>query len=186
MGFLEAKHKVPSAANCLIVSSATEEVMLRGYPVLVLAPTCVLCRPLHRFEPGWKRKLPPGRHSSVWLMWIHLCSAPFCCPGMCTVNTSYTNHVSQCFWEIQMIHEWIVFFHSPNHTNCGYLKFLFERELECVCVSWGGVRERERITSRLCCQCGARRGAWCQKLWDHDLSQNQESDPYLTEPPRCP
>ena len=29
-------------------------------------------------------------------------------------------------------------------------------------------------------------GAWIHKLWDHDLSQNEESDAQPTEPSRCP
>lgn len=36
--------------------------MLRDHPVLVSAPICVHCRPLHCSEPGWKWGLPPWRH----------------------------------------------------------------------------------------------------------------------------
>ena len=56
----------------------------------------------------------------------------------------------------------------------------------------GRGRERERERERLIpkqaphCQCRAHCGARTHELWDHDLSWNQESDAYPTEPPRCP
>ena len=77
----------------------------------------------------------------------------------------------------------------------------FEREREtdrervcvcvcvCVCVRAGEEqreRERENPKQAQLCQRRARHGARSHKLWDHDLSWNQESDPQLTEPPRCP
>lgn len=54
----------PQCSWLLIISSAIEAVMLQGRPVLVSAPICVRCPSLRCFEPGWKWRLPPWRHSS--------------------------------------------------------------------------------------------------------------------------
>ena len=65
-----------------------------------------------------------------------------------------------------------------------------------VCIYWEGEREcvqeegreigRERIPAgsmeSMCTPCGAQ----THKPWDHDPSQNQESDAQPTEPLRCP
>ena len=46
--------------------------------------------------------------------------------------------------------------------------------------------EREDPKQALCCQFGAWCGDRSHKLWDHNLSWNQESDIQLVEPPRHP
>ena len=52
----------------------------------------------------------------------------------------------------------------------------------------GAVRrgERERILSRLHAERKAQCGAPSHEVWDHDLSQNQESDAQQTEPTGAP
>ena len=63
--------------------------------------------------------------------------------------------------------------------------FMTDREK----ASRGGAEQeqvRENPKQTLCCKCRA----WCrarsQEPWDHDPSQNQESDGQPTEPHRCP
>ena len=53
-----------------------------------------------------------------------------------------------------------------------FLVFIFEREQERDCVSWGGQRERETEAPKqaLGCQGGAQRGARTHEPRDHDLS----------------
>jgi len=54
---------------------------------------------------------------------------------------------------------------------------------------FGGGRERggrEKILSRVHAQHEAQLRARSDDPWHHDLSQNQESDTWSTEPPRCP
>ena len=53
-----------------------------------------------------------------------------------------------------------------------FIYLLWERECK-----WGRDRERERVNSKQALNwCGAHRGAQSHKLWDRDLSRNQESD----------
>ena len=70
-------------------------------------------------------------------------------------------------------------------------KFIyFERERERE-NQWERIRERgreregENPKQDPPYQCKARCGARTHKLWNHDLSQNQELDPEPTEPPWC-
>ena len=47
-----------------------------------------------------------------------------------------------------------------------------------------GGAERENPKQAPHCECRVRHGAWTHKLWDHDLSKNQESEAQPTEPLR--
>ena len=65
--------------------------------------------------------------------------------------------------------------------------FLFERESKRELEQGRDKRRgRERISSRLPSWGGAQHGASISQPWDHDPSGNQESDAWVTEPPRCP
>ena len=87
----------------------------------------------------------------------------------------------------------------PGAPIVNILKILFQKKFFYVYLflrqsdrvrAREGQREREtQIWSRLqalSCQHRVRCRAWTHKLWDHDLSLNQESDVELTEPFRCP
>ena len=65
--------------------------------------------------------------------------------------------------------------------------FFYFREREWDRESRGeGQRKKGRLLSRLHAQREARGRTWISQLWDHDLSQNQESYTQLTEPHRHP
>ena len=49
-----------------------------------------------------------------------------------------------------------------------------------------GKGERESQADSACSQCKALCRAGTLKLWDHDLSRNQELDTQPAESPRCP
>ena len=61
-----------------------------------------------------------------------------------------------------------------------------ERERENASEGGAGEREAESPKQAPHCQCRAQHGARSQKPWNRDLSQNQESDAQVTEPPRHP
>ena len=65
-----------------------------------------------------------------------------------------------------------------------YLKNFYLREKEDTIG--GAEREGERDPSRLCVATQSATWGSFHEPWDHDLSQNQESDAKPTEPPRRP
>ena len=65
-------------------------------------------------------------------------------------------------------------------SHPGAPSYLFLREYE---QGRGTERERENPKQALCCQCRAWCGAQSHELWDHDLSQNQESEAYWLSHP---
>ena len=64
-----------------------------------------------------------------------------------------------------------------------FFKFIyFQRDS----MSGGGQWGRENPKQAPCCLTEPGEELEPTKPWDHDLSQNEESDAQLTEPPRCP
>ena len=76
-----------------------------------------------------------------------------------------------------------------RHIDCYPVLFLLivlfiERVRDCEQGGRGRGRQGERISSRPHMSCLMQ--VSISQPWDHELSQNQESDASLTEPPRCP
>ena len=64
--------------------------------------------------------------------------------------------------------------------------FIFLRKMESTWERAEKKRETENPKQAPCCQHRARRGAWTHEPREHDLSRNQESDAWPTEPPGGP